>query len=146
VIGVCILRATLSNCQKCHFIMFPESSRRPLFLEWCVWSMLMRFVVGNTFLFFSIFSLSFLWNSRWSWEISEFFFYLWRFQFQSLFFWFFIFILGSYMKFWFVFNFIFQSQYVIYYFFNLILILLIVFYFLLGPFVKLTFHFNFTFP
>jgi hypothetical protein len=81
------------------------------------------------FPFFSLFSHS---KSRWPFKISKLSSYLFAFQLRSLFFLFLIFILDSLIKVWFVFDFVFQLSYVI--FFNLVLF----FY----PFVKLIFLLN----
>jgi hypothetical protein len=49
------------------------------------------------------------------------------FQLRFLFFWFFIFVLGYFVKVLFVFNSIIQSQFVMYFFFNLVLFFLVFF-------------------
>jgi hypothetical protein len=49
------------------------------------------------------------------------------FQLRFLFFWFFIFVLGYFVKVLFIFNSIIQSQFVMYFFFNLVLFFLVFF-------------------
>ena len=62
---------------------------------------------------FPFLSLSSPQNSSWEFKISELSSFLLRFQLWSLFLWLLIFILDPFEKFQFVFNFIFQSQFVI---------------------------------
>jgi hypothetical protein len=81
-------------------------------------------------------------------SISKLFSYLLRFQLWSLFFWFLIFVLNLFVKFWFVFNFIPQSQFIICYFFQFgphFFLLLNWFFFSISPFnlFFLLFSFNF---
>jgi hypothetical protein len=86
--------------------------------------------------FFSFFSISYLKNYKLVLFVVD-------TQLQSLFFWFFIFVIGLFVKVLSVFNSIFQSQFVEYYFFQDLILLNFIFF--LWLFVKVLLVFNLTF-
>jgi hypothetical protein len=75
-------------------------------------------------------------HSNRSFKILELSSYLFIFQLWSLFFWFLVFVLDPFVKFWLVFNFIIQSQFVICYFFQFGSYFFLFLIFVLDPFIK----------
>ena len=120
----------LSGGKKYPSIMLLKVSMCPLLLVWCLPAVMGRFITGGVFSFFSIFYLK---NYKLVLFVVD-------TQLQSLFFWFFIFIIDLFVKVLSVFNFIFQSQFVVYYFFQDLILLNFIFF--LWLFVKVLLVFN----
>ena len=106
-----------SSGQIFLFIMLLELLQRFFFLlRWRMTSMVEWFVANNVFFFiFPSFLLEFVLDIQ-NFKVSKLSFYLLRFKLCSLFFWFLIFVLDHFVKFKFIFSFIFQSEFVICYF------------------------------